>query len=110
MCLRLRIQISRILSVRCANAFNFLRVQILLDKAPDEELVQMHVDGKRHAFHRRDYESLRNDPTQASVDYYQLFLKMCYPECKNFEFSLDYDEEVFDIDVSSAEICLLSQI
>merc|ERR1712200_37238 len=72
---------------------------ILFEKILDNEFVHMHVDDKRHIFYRRDYESLHYGPTQASVDYYQLFLKMCYPEYKSFEFSLELDEEDFVITI-----------
>ena len=71
----------------------------MLDKS--KELVHMNVDGKRHILFRKDYESLYRRPTQALVDYYKLFLKMCYPDHNNFKFSLQIDEEDFWIDVSS---------
>ena len=61
----------------------------------------MDVDGKPHILFRKDYESLYRDPTQALVDFYKLFLKMCYPDHNNFKLSLQIDEEDFDIYVSS---------
>ena len=66
-----------------------------------EELVHMYVDDNPHIFFRKDYQSLYRNPTQALVDYYQLFLKMCYPDHNNFKLSLQIDEEDFWIDVSS---------